>query len=177
MPAKTPDYYSILSVSPSATADEIRTAYMKKAVKVHPDRNTSPTATQDFQQLADAYYTLSDRTRRTAYDSARPTAAPHADADNVFGDVFEDLLRPEVQGGSSLWGILGLISGAALGFILGNVPGALVGGFAGKKLGAVRDNTGRPVYDSFKELPHARKLQVLSAIAAHVLGGAAGRPK
>ncbi|KAJ2724394.1 hypothetical protein GGI07_001995 [Coemansia sp. Benny D115] len=173
----TPDYYAILGVSPSATSNEIRSAYMKKAVSVHPDRNTSPTATQEFQQLADAYYTLSDPARRAAYDQQRPQerSSAHADADDVFGDVFEDLLRPQVQENSSWWAILGLISGAVLGFILANIPGAFVGAYAGKKLGAVRDHTGRPVYDSFRELPHARKLQVLAAIATQVLGS--GGPK
>ncbi|KAJ1809660.1 hypothetical protein LPJ56_004504, partial [Coemansia sp. RSA 2599] len=142
------DYYALLGVSPTATAEEIRTAYMKKAVKTHPDRNSSPTATQEFQQLADAYYTLSDAERRADYDRDRPRNTAHADAENVFGDVFEDLLRPEVVSNTSFWATLGLVSGAVLGFILANLPGAFIGGFAGKKLGAVRDSTGRPVYDS-----------------------------
>ncbi|KAJ1647135.1 hypothetical protein LPJ64_001466 [Coemansia asiatica] len=173
--APATDYYALLGVSSTATSEEIRTAYMKKAVRTHPDRNPSPTATQEFQQLADAYYTLSDPARRATYDRDRPHTTEHADAENVFGDVFEDLLRPEVVSNSAFWATLGLVSGAVLGFILANLPGAFIGGFAGKKLGAVRDSTGRPVYDSFKELPHARKAQVLAAIAAHVLG--AGAPK
>ncbi|KAJ1718719.1 hypothetical protein LPJ53_006355 [Coemansia erecta] len=175
--SSAPDYYSILGVSPTATAEEIRTAYMKKAVKLHPDRNPSPTATQDFQQLADAYYTLSSESRRAAYDRDRPRNTAHApDPEDVFGDVFEDLLRPEVASESwPFWATLGLISGAVLGFILANVPGAFIGAFAGKKIGAVRDVSGRPVYDSFRELPHARKLEVLAAIATHVLGS--GGPK
>ncbi|KAJ1819064.1 hypothetical protein IWW57_005623 [Coemansia sp. S610] len=162
------NYYTLLGVEPSATADEIRTAYMKRAVKVHPDRNPSPTATREFQDLADAYYTLSDPARRADYDQKHRAA--HSDADDVFGDVFEDLLRSEVGPGTAWWSTLGMVSGAAMGFIVANVPGAVVGGYAGKKLGAVRDATGRPVYESFKELPHARKLQVLTALAAHVLG-------
>ncbi|KAJ2491197.1 hypothetical protein IWW47_005074, partial [Coemansia sp. RSA 2052] len=121
-----------------------------------------------FQDLADAYYTLSDTARRAEYDQRHRSA--HSDADDVFGDVFEDLLRSEVSPGTAWWSTMGMVSGATMGFIVANLPGAVVGGFAGKKLGAIRDATGRPVYESFKELPHARKLQVLTAIAAHVLG-------
>ncbi|KAJ2358401.1 hypothetical protein H4S01_006311, partial [Coemansia sp. RSA 2610] len=127
----TPNYYELLGVSPAATDAELRTAYMKKALQAHPDRNPSPNATQEFQQVADAYYVLSDPGRRADYDRihtrSEPRAQPHANADNVFGDVFEDMLRTEVNGGGWLWAILGLAGGAILGFIVANVPGALVG--------------------------------------------------
>ncbi|KAJ1800448.1 hypothetical protein LPJ59_001091 [Coemansia sp. RSA 2399] len=176
------DYYAILGVGPTATPEEIRTAYMKRAVQVHPDRNPSATATQEFQALADAYYVLGDRDRRSRYDqeqrSSRPGTAPQqADAEDVFGDVFEDMLRPEVSGQSSWWALLGMFSGAILGIIVANLPGALVGGFVGRKLGAVRDRTGKPVYDSFKELSHSRKAQILGALAAQVLGSGFGGGK
>ncbi|KAJ2887712.1 hypothetical protein GGI21_006834, partial [Coemansia aciculifera] len=164
------NYYDLLGVDASATAEEIRTAYMKRAVRVHPDRNPSPTATREFQDLADAYYTLSDATRRADYDqqqkqkhrkpsSSSSSSDTHTDADNVFGDVFEDLLRSEVSPGTAWWSTVGMVSGATMGFIVANLPGAVVGGFAGKKIGSIRDTTGKPVYESFKELPHARKLQ------------------
>ncbi|KAJ2497880.1 hypothetical protein GGH96_004758 [Coemansia sp. RSA 1972] len=167
------DYYELLGVKPTATEAEIRTAYMKKALSVHPDRNPSPSATREFQQVADAYYTLSDPSRRSTYDQshARTSADTHADADSVFGDVFSDMLHNEVNpNAGTLWSTLGMIGGSILGFILANIPGAFVGAFAGRQLGKVRDRTGRAVYDSFKELPHARKAQVLAALAAQVLG-------
>lgn len=53
------------------------------------------------------------------YTSARPNA------DHVFGDVFEELLRPEVERVVPFWKWLGAASGAALGFIAGNLPGAV----------------------------------------------------
>ncbi|KAJ2078557.1 hypothetical protein H4R24_004396 [Coemansia sp. RSA 988] len=177
------DYYSLLGVSPSATPDEIRSAYMKKALESHPDRNQSANATKEFQTLADAYHTLSDSARRAAYDQERAAAGTnwagastaHTNAEDVFGNVFEDLLRPEV--GNALgawWSMLGMGAGAIIGFIIANIPGAVVGGFAGKSLGAIRDRSGRPVYDSFKDLPHARKAQILAALAAQVLGAGSG---
>ncbi|KAI9469228.1 hypothetical protein LPJ78_002597 [Coemansia sp. RSA 989] len=172
------DYYQLLGVSPTATESEIRSAYMRKALQAHPDRNPSPNATKEFQQIADAYYTLSDSTRRANYDQQRAySGAEHVDADDVFGDVFEDVLRDQFgqQSAGWFWSWLGLLGGGILGFIVANLPGAFVGGFAGRQLGSVRDHTGKPVYDSFKELPHSRKVQVLSAIAAQVLGAGTGK--
>ncbi|KAJ2739090.1 hypothetical protein H4S06_006343 [Coemansia sp. BCRC 34490] len=187
------DYYAILGVSPEASTEEIRTAYMKRALQVHPDRNASATATKEFQALADAYYVLGDTERRSQYDRehSRPDMSSqqqqqqqqqqqrqHTDAEDVFGDVFEDILRPEVNSRlSSWWAMLGMLSGGILGIIIGNLPGAVVGGFVGRKLGSIRDRTGKPVYDSFKELPHSRKAQVLSAIAAQILGSSIGGNK
>jgi hypothetical protein len=51
--------------------------------------------------------------------SARPNA------DHVFGDVFEELLRPEVERVVPIWKWTGALSGAVLGFIAGNLPGAV----------------------------------------------------
>ena len=66
----------ILDVSPQATQQQIRDAYKKQALKSHPDRVASdsperPARTKKFQQINDAYYTLSDPSRRRDYDSAR----------------------------------------------------------------------------------------------------------
>lgn len=70
------DYYKILEVAPTATQEEIRTAYKKAALKSHPDRVPSddpsrPARTKKFQRINDAYYTLSDASRRRDYDATR----------------------------------------------------------------------------------------------------------
>jgi len=70
------DYYKVLEVSPTATQQQIRESYKKAALKHHPDRvpSDSPeraTRTKRFQQINDAYYTLSDPTRRRDFDAAR----------------------------------------------------------------------------------------------------------
>jgi len=76
MSGSLPDYYAILEVSPTATQQQIRDAYKKQALKNHPDRvaTDSPeraARTKKFQKINDAYYTLSDPSRRTDYDTAR----------------------------------------------------------------------------------------------------------
>ncbi|KAI9757059.1 MAG: hypothetical protein M1815_002173 [Lichina confinis] len=70
------DYYATLEVSTNATAQQIREAYKRQALKHHPDRvgADSPeraARTKRFQQINDAYYTLSDPTRRRDYDATR----------------------------------------------------------------------------------------------------------
>ncbi|PSK43649.1 hypothetical protein B9Z65_7163 [Elsinoe australis] len=70
------DYYAALQVDSKATQQQIRDAYKKQALKHHPDRvpADSPernTRTRKFQQINDAYYTLSDPARRKDYDSTR----------------------------------------------------------------------------------------------------------
>lgn len=63
------DYYEILGVSKSATADEIKKAYRKVAIKFHPDKNPDdPTAEDKFKEAAEAYEVLSNPEKRQRYD-------------------------------------------------------------------------------------------------------------
>ncbi|KAF9321350.1 hypothetical protein BG003_002198 [Podila horticola] len=184
-----PDYYKLLKVPETATAEEIREAYKREALRTHPDRSTNlggpdgepplskEAATVLFQQVADAYYVLSNTERRREYDQARrshsrnswsTTAEPHAEADAVFGGVFEELLRPEVENPRSFYSPIGMASGAALGFICGGVPGALLGGFGGKQLGKIRDHKGVSVMEAFGRLEHAHKAAIIASLAAKI---------
>ena len=87
-------------------------------------------------------------------------AGTRPNSEGVFADVFEELLRPEVQRTVPWWTYLGAVSGASLGFIVANLPGALAGALAGNRLGAVRDAKGKPVLQVFSELGGAEKAQV-----------------
>ena len=60
------DYYLILRLTPKATADEIRSAYRRRAFEVHPDVSGSGSA--PFLELQEAYSVLSDPSRRAVYD-------------------------------------------------------------------------------------------------------------
>jgi len=204
-----PDYYALLNVSKTATHEEIRTAYKRESLRTHPDRlsNATPVerqrATEKFQVVADAYYVLSDTSRRREYDQLHSRRSPfqekpddpasssnffsnfsnmftgsgaaaeeRPDADNQFANIFEELLRPEVERHAPWWAWFGGVCGAGLGFVVGNVPGLMLGAYAGNKLGAIRDAKGRSVAAVFGELGNNQKAEILRALALKVLGSA-----
>lgn len=63
------DYYDILGVSRNATADEIKKAYRKLAIKYHPDKNPGDKESEEkFKEAAEAYEVLSSQEKRQRYD-------------------------------------------------------------------------------------------------------------
>src|SRR5271165_3392075 len=60
------DYYLILRLTPEATAEEIRSAYRRLAIELHPD--LSGFGSDQFLELQEAYSVLSDPMRRAVYD-------------------------------------------------------------------------------------------------------------
>ena len=99
------DFYEVLEVSKGATADEIKKAYRKQALKYHPDRNPGDKASEDkFKEAAEAYEVLSDPQKKSRYDQFGHAGLGGAagggysgegmtmeDIFSHFGDIFSDL--------------------------------------------------------------------------------------
>ncbi len=93
------DYYEILSVNKTASAEEIKASYRKLAMKHHPDKNPDDIqAEEKFKELAEAYEVLSDPNKRQRYDQFGHQGVNGAGGfqgfDNIndifshFGDIF-----------------------------------------------------------------------------------------
>jgi|WetSurSiteA1Bulk_404760.scaffolds.fasta_scaffold27812_2 curved DNA-binding protein len=95
MPAK--DYYTMLGVSKTASANEIKKAYRKLAMKHHPDRNKgNKDAEAKFKDISEAYAVLSDQEKRKQYDTFGSEGFQNKfSQDEIFrnfdfGDIFKE---------------------------------------------------------------------------------------
>ena len=92
------DYYDILRVSKTASADEIKSAYRKLAMKYHPDQNQgNKEAEESFKEVAEAYEVLSNAEKKSMYDRFGHDGLRGGGMGGGFHDPF-DLFR-EVFGG------------------------------------------------------------------------------
>ncbi len=72
------DYYEILGVTKTASADEIKKAYRKLALQYHPDRNKTKEADAKFKEVTRAYEVVSDPQKKQTYDQYGPAAFEQA---------------------------------------------------------------------------------------------------
>ncbi|HVG93764.1 MAG TPA: molecular chaperone DnaJ [Planctomycetota bacterium] len=101
------DYYEVLGVARTASADEIKTAYRRLALKHHPDKNPGNKEAEDrFKEAAEAYEVLADEKKRAAYDAhghAGVAGGPHfesaEDVFSAFRDIFGGDLFGSIFGG------------------------------------------------------------------------------
>jgi len=84
-------YYELLGLQPNASADDIRKAYKKLAIKYHPDRN--PAGAEKFKEINTAYEVLSDPEKRETYDNfgeegLRDGGGGGFGAEDIFAHIF-----------------------------------------------------------------------------------------
>ena len=115
--AEKKDYYEVLGVDRSASADDIKKAYRKLAIKYHPDKNPgNKEAEEKFKEAAEAYSVLSDAEKKARYDQ--------------FGHAGVEGAGPDFSGGfGNLNDILNDLFGGAFGGGFGGFSG--FGGFGG----------------------------------------------
>ena len=102
------DYYEVLGVDKSASADEIKKAYRKMAIKYHPDKNPGDKeAEEKFKEAAEAYSILSDPDKKSRYDQFGHAGVEGAGPDfsGGFGNL-NDFLN-DILGGFGFGGGFG----------------------------------------------------------------------
>jgi molecular chaperone DnaJ len=103
------DYYELLGVSKTATAEDLKKAYRKLAMQYHPDRNPGDKqAEQQFKEISEAYDVLKDDQRRAAYDRFGHAAFENGGRGGAgagdfgfaagFADIFDEMFG-EFMGG------------------------------------------------------------------------------
>ena len=104
------DYYEVLGVGKDASADQIKSAYRKKAVKYHPDKNKGDKGAEEkFKEASEAYHVLSNSERKQNYDNFGHAAFENGgggrggfgnfDFSGSFSDIFEDFFGEGFGGG------------------------------------------------------------------------------
>lgn len=88
------DYYSILGISKNASESDIRKAYKKQSMKHHPDRGGDE---EEFKKVNEAYQTLSDPQKKSAYDNPQPNTHYRSHSGN-FDDTFVNDIMSQMFG-------------------------------------------------------------------------------
>jgi len=152
MSEKKQDCYEILGVARNATKDEIKSAFRKKAIQYHPDKNPDKRewAEAKFKELAEAYEILSDDRKRSLYDRFGWDGVRSSGFSGFTNVNFEDLFSSfsEIFGG-----------GGGFGDLFGDLFG--FGGRQGRRERTVRGNDIR--YDieiTLEDAFHGEKTEI-----------------
>ena len=169
------DYYEVLEVEKTATVEEIKKAYRKKAIQYHPDKNPGDkVAEEKFKEAAEAYDVLSNPDKRARYDQFGHAGMGGAAGNGgPFGGFSGGMSMDDI------FSMFGDIFGGHFGGGFGGFSG--FGGFGGSAGGARRVNRGSDlrvkVRLTLKEIVNGttKKLKISKFVVCDQCGGSGAR--
>ena len=141
------DYYQILGVSKTASADEIKKAYRKLALKFHPDKNKgNKEAEAKFKEISEAYEVLKDNEKRSKYDNLGSSYNRYRQTGGMPEDFnWNDWFSSSRGRGSSSFSDI-FDSGGGVSDFFQNI----FGGFQGKQGFRQRPQKGNDIYSNIE---------------------------
>lgn len=111
------DYYQILNIQPDANEEEIKKAYKRLALKLHPDKNSAVDAEDRFKEIKEAYEVLSDKSKRDKYDrfGEEGLNASHHPAQQTFASSYTYVNRNPYESDITPEEILNMLFNGGLG--------------------------------------------------------------
>ncbi len=163
------DYYEVLGVSKTASADEIKKSYRKVAMQFHPDRNPGDKAAEEkFKEAAEAYEVLSDGDKKAKYDRFGHQAFGPGTAGGGFSG-----------GGMNMDDIFSQFGDIFGDSVFGGMFGGGGNGRAGRGRGARGSNLRVKIKLTFEEMANGvnKNIKVKKYVPCNVCGGSGAKDK
>jgi curved DNA-binding protein CbpA len=166
----------VLGIPHSADLHQILNAYIVHSLRSFPDRpgmdpDDRPEQLLQFQEIGDAYYTLSDLHRRNEYIAADrqlqyflgDATSTAEERQPLYLQQFLVAVNISLQK-TYAWTITGLMSGAVAGFVVAGPVGAVAGAGMGSYSGSVRDTTGQTILQQYQSYTLEQKFAIFKKL-------------
>jgi hypothetical protein len=161
----------VLGIPKTDNLRAILQAFVEKSQQCHPDRpESNPSDLRLFQEIGDAYYTLSNNQRREEYtDSDRKIQFVLADlgstpeeGQRLYLQQFLIAMDANTKNRNHFWTIVGTVGGSLGGLVIGGPLGAGVGAVVGSQCGVVQDTTGKNIVELYQSYTPKQKWAMIT---------------